>query len=298
VKSPFPLKKINPDTRALLKQIFLGVGIIITVGCVLTLIWHGTRAESVTLTTVEVIGGETINHTAVRVLALAELEGQYAGFIPKRFAWLYPKSAIALAVAEVPRIHSIEVERLDGQTVVVSFLEYWPDALWCVTLAAENCVFLDETGYAYAQSPTLDGGSLLRFIHTSQTPELGQSLVIKSDFLLLNRLTDLLAEQGWFVSHVEVDQARDAFLHVVGGGEFKVTLTQSPDETVENLFVVLTSKEFVDLAPGTFQYIDLRFGNKVFINEEEPVLEEAATSTQDVILETEAATTSDEAEVE
>jgi len=37
--------------------------------------------------------------------------------------------------------------------------------------------------------------------------------------------------------------------------------------TVNNLNVVLTSDEFTDIQPGGFQYIDLRFGNKVFVNE-------------------------------
>jgi hypothetical protein len=60
---------------------------------------------------------------------------------------------------------------------------------------------------------------------------------------------------------------RDAFLHIVDGGELKVTLTQEPQVTVNNLNVVLTSEEFKGVQPGNFQYIDLRFGNKVFVNE-------------------------------
>jgi len=73
---------------------------------------------------------------------------------------------------------------------------------------------------------------------------------------------------------------------VVGGGEFKVTLTQEPEQTVENLLVVLTSEEFQGIEPGSFQYIDLRFGNKVFVNEElatpnEDVTSEISTTTEE-----------------
>jgi len=180
---------------------------------------------------------------------------------------------ITAELSSIARIHSIEVARTNGSTLHVTFQEYLPGALWCKTLLAVECVFIDNSGYAYAPSPNLAGGSLLRFIHTSQTPEIDTQLTSPEDFVLLNQLTDMLLENGWYVSHIEIDKVRDAFLHIVDGGEFKVTLTQDPTVTVNNLNVVLTSEEFTDLEPGNFQYIDLRFGNKVFVNEVPPAEE-------------------------
>ena len=261
------------------------------VALLLTAVWYGTRVDSLTITNVEVTGGETIDHKAVRRLIETELEGEYAGFIPRRFAWFYPHDDIKNAVAQVKRIDSIEVARVDGRTVQVTFDEFLPYALWCASVTENTCVFLDETGYAYAQAPDLNGGSFLRYVHLSDEPTVGQNVVATEDFALLTQLTELLAQAGWIVSHVEIDSVRDAFLHIVGGGEFKVTLTQPPSETVENLMVVLTSPDFEDIQPGTFQYIDLRFGNKVFVNEEpdsaveEGVETETATSSEAAIQE-------------
>lgn len=260
-------RKLDTNTLVMLKQIGWGGLIIAGALLVLTSIWYGTRLQPLTLSAVEVTGGETVGYDLVTRAAIQQLEGQYAGFIPRSFAWLYPKKEIIASLDLIERIHSIEVNRLNGTTLQVTFEEYLPEALWCKTLQAIECVFVDETGFAYSSSPHLAGGSLLRFIHTSQDPELNQSLTSKEDFQLLKHLADLLAENKWFISHIEIDKARDAFLHIVGGGEFKVTLTQDPLVTVNNLNVVLTSKEFSDVQPGNFQYIDLRFGNKVFVNE-------------------------------
>lgn len=285
----FPgIKSIDPNTRVLIKQIFLGFLAISFVVGLMYLIWHGTRANVVTLTHVEVFGGETISHEDVRVRALEQLEGEYAGFIPKRFAYLYPKSDIVSSLSDIERIHSIAVSRIDGKSLYITFDEYIPEALWCKTLERQECLFIDENAYAYGTSPDLDGGSLVRYIHTSETPELKSRLLENADFQLLKSLVGLLQESGWYISHVEVDSARDAFLHVVDGGEFKVTLTQDPSETVDNLEVVLTSEEFADVKPGAFQYIDLRFGNKVFINNQPETVdepEETATSSEEVAVE-------------
>jgi hypothetical protein len=88
------------------------------------------------------------------------------------------------------------------------------------------------------------------------------------------------AVPGWYVRLVEVDAVRDAFFTIAGGGEIKATLNESPARTIENLNTILRSEEFSDLEPGNFQYIDLRFGTKVFVNEE-PLLP-PATSTATV----------------
>jgi len=286
------IKKMDPNTWVMLKQVWLGFLAIGGVLILLTAIWYGTRLQSLTLSKVEVYGGQTIDHELVSALALEQLQGEYAGFIPRSFAWLYPKKEITTALATIQRIHSIEVDRTNGSTLRVTLQEYLPKALWCRTLLAVDCVFIDDTGLAYGTSPDLIGGSLLRFIHTSKVPEIGKRLTSPEDYALLNQLNELLVENGWFVSHIEIDKVRDVFLHIVGGGEFKVTLTQDPLVTISNLIVVLTSEEFTDVQPGNFQYIDLRFGNKVFVNEtplaEEPETSESLELTSEEILVSEA----------
>lgn len=273
------LPKLDANTRVMLKQIGWGVVAIASVSLILTAIWYGTRLPSLSVSNIEVFGGQTIDHARVTELSLQQLQGEYVGFIPRRFAWMYPEEDIVHSLSQLDRIHSIDINRTNGTTLYVAFEEYLPESLWCKTLLALECVFMDESGYAYAVAPNLAGGSLTRFIHTSKPPKIGSQLTLEEDFVLLQQLTDLLAENGWFISHVEVDKVRDAFLHIVDGGEFKVTLAQAPEVTVNNLQVVLTSEEFQDIQPGNFQYIDLRFGNKVFINEEPVGTDVVASST-------------------
>ena len=59
-----------------------------------------------------------------------------------------------------------------------------------------------------------------------------------------------------------------------------MAIVDSPASVIENLKTILVSEEFSHLKPGNFQYIDLRFGNKIFVNEEEVgSVEENETST-------------------
>lgn len=246
----------------------MGVLVLIGAALVITAIWYGTRIQSLTIDTVRVDGGQTIDHTEIETLVLKALEGVYLGLIPQRFAWLYPKTEILVSLEEVERIHNISISRVNGTELSVTFDEYTPEVLWCMSVESDECLFLDKNGYAFGYAPKLSGGSFLRFVKIGQPATLHEEMISNESFSSLLEIVELLEAQNWYVSYIEVGQGDDSFLQIVGGGEFKVTLSQTPTETVENLFVILTSKEFQHIEPGNFQYIDLRYGNKVFVNEE------------------------------
>ena len=259
---------IDSDTRVLLKHIGIGLGVISIVGLLITSVWYGTRLSNLNIADVEVAGGETIDLAEVEQIVQDALEGTYAGIIPKRFAWLYPKSDIIARVSEAPRIYNVLLNKQSGTKLSLTFDEYTPEGLWCESIESDECAFIDSQGYAFAKAPQLSGGSFLRLIKLDGEVKIGEVVIERESYTSLLTLVDLLAEQGLYVSHIEFDQVGDGFIGLVGGGELKVLITESPAQTVENLLTILASKEFAHIQPGNFQYIDLRFGEKIFIKEE------------------------------
>ncbi len=246
-------------------------------------VWHGTRLEALTIDEVVVSGGETISHSQIVEGVSEILEGEYLRFIPRRFVWLYPKNDVLEYVAAVERVKNPKVKR-DGTTLVVTIAEYEPIALWCDDGAQSACVFLDDTGYGFARTPALTGGAFTRFVRIGESAAVNEYLTSNDDYLLLRELESLLEAFGWSVTVIEFDQARDVFINLAQGGELKVSLRISPTQTMDNLQTVLVTDEYAELTPGAFEYIDLRFGNKVFVNEfgvpEVEVEAESATTTQ------------------
>lgn len=279
---------IDPDTLVLLKQIGIGLLVISSAVLLIIAIWYGTRLSSLTVDEIEVRGGETIVHSEVEVLIWQALEGNYIGLVPRKFIWFLPEKDVVQEVETFERLYNVSVRKDGGTKIIVSFDEYVPKSLWCDSVEGEECLFLDSNGYAFGRSPNLAGGSFLRFITSGREITIGESITDEASFESLLSLSSLLAEQKWFVSHVELDQVGDVYLGITGGGELKVTASESPENTVRNLLTVLSSEDFAHLKPGNFQYIDLRFGNKVFVNEEEEVLleegEEFVSTESDEVL--------------
>ncbi len=260
---------IDPSKRMILKQLALGMMLFLLFALVLAGVWYGTRISSLTLATVTVEGGETIDHTIVQATVEKALDGAYLGIIPRRFAWWYPQAAVYDAVRAVPRVKNPQVVRMTGTTVAVSFDEYVPFALWCVDRTDDDCLFIDETGYAFTLAPKLSGGALVRYHSLGATPKVGDRMASPEYLKTMTEFMHLVARNLQLeISTVEFDSADDVFYVLAGGGELRATLHDSAVQVFDNLRAILGSKEFAHIKPGNFQYIDLRFGNKVFVNEE------------------------------
>jgi hypothetical protein len=275
---------INPTTILLVKQFLFGLALFAVIGLALTAVWHLSRLDTFTLSKVEVSGGKTIDSAIITKTVESVLEGTYLGLVPRRFSYFYPEANVLRAVENLDRIKDVSLTLSDGKTLKVVYDEYEPVALWCNTEEeAANCLFLDDEGFAFSSAPNLTGGSFIRYYSLGLNPQKGTRPFSSEDFQATRDFSNLLAETGWYVDKVEIDAVRDVFYTLSSGGEIKATLTEDTDKTFSYLGTIRQSEEFAHLVPGGFQYIDLRFGTKIFVNEEkliDPELE--ATSTDAV----------------
>ena len=246
-------------------------------------VWHVTRLPALTISEIEVSGGDTIKHSVVREAVEAELEGSYIAFIPKTFTFLYPAAAVESSVSAIPRIKNVEIVKYDKKKLRVTFDEYEPHALWC-TEEHDHCLLVDADGFAFTDAPNLSGGSLLRFV-VEDTP-----LLLRKHMLPKQQLTAVVAfteeiknKFGFTVEEVLYEQNKDVTYTLVGGGKLLTSSKDSIEVALNNLETVLSSENFLHLRPDNFQYIDLRFGNKVFVNEELGSEETATTTIEEVL---------------
>lgn len=276
-----PKKVGRSKSRLFLRQFLIGGVWFLVLALLGAGVWYGTRLEVFTITKVEVQGGETISHSSVRDLVEAELQGEYYKLIPKRFSLTYPEQVIVSKVKGLPRVKDVIFEKKGNTTISLTLSEYYPFALWCQSpenTGSTSCYFLDIEGYSFIEAPPLSGSSMLRYFDRNYTPEAGQQPFNAAFMNSTSRFAVAIGKDlGFGTVYIERVSLEEVHYHIAGGGILKTTVLQDVDETIENLSAVLGTEEFKHLAPGNFQYIDLRFGSKIFINEE--TASSTATST-------------------
>lgn len=267
----------------LYQQLWIGLGIILALGSLVTAIWYGTRVEKWQIVTVEVSGGQTISHKLVQQRVVDLLEGKYYRLIPRRFSYLYPEDAIVRDLYSIPRLRSVELTRADLHTLHITFTEYQPYALWCHEQTG-NCMLIDDSGFAFTVAPTLSGSALVRY-YTPQIEFRENHNPFSADQFESTKemIHTLKKEMGLAVVKVLVRDRYDISYYLSNGAEIKTSSRLAVADSISNLKTVLANESFDSLKTGSFNYIDLRFGDKVFVSEEEVQMMGKGTSTEEVV---------------
>jgi hypothetical protein len=263
-----------------LRQCFIGFSVVLVITLLLVGVWYGTRAESVTIARVIAHDGPTIARDQITAKVEQVLAGSYFHLVPYRFRFTYPETRIQNALHKAyPRLATTSLA-IDGTELSVRFTEYRPHALWCEVQSNRSCLFVDKTGYAFTSAPQLSGGSFMRYVTPDQTPHVGERITsvtrIRDAEWFLGKLGTVL---GVYPNRTYVyDDGRLTFALPHGGRVF-VSDRQDLVDTFRYLETLLRSDEYAALRTQPFRYIDLRFGNKLYVNRQKPVSNPAATGT-------------------
>lgn len=240
----------------------------------------------VVIETVSIYGNEVISEQDLHAVVGEALAGNYAFLFPKSNIFIYPKRDIQEKILQTfPRVGGVSLEREGFRSISVNVEERHPFALWCreatlspsidtdvgtttdmeETHGAEVCYFLDDGGYIFSEAPQFTGTGYFRYYG-----DLSVGAPIHTNFLGGNEFGRL----AFFIENVEqlgvrtvsLSMKKDGEVELVheNGGKFLFVRDQNLSEVLDNLESALRSEIFRENDLSTLEYIDLRFGNKVY----------------------------------
>lgn len=251
--------------------ILLAAGIVVLIGAIIGCTW----IPYIRVSAVEVTGTETQSLTDIQILAQETLRGRYLFVIPKNNVFLYPKEEVLRVLyARYPAIKQIDVKAKNFTTVAVVVVERHPTALWCgETPAVEApCGLMDENGFVYGPAANFSGDAYVRYFGQATTTEgyavseMPKKFLTPQQFRTLVSLTDAFAanQKGIGVQHVSIDASDDATLAFANGFSVLFAMSDIDDDVFERFTLGLQSEPFQQHPIGDFDYLDLRFGDKLY----------------------------------
>lgn len=241
------------------------VGIVL-IGGVVSGIYYGTRITAFRVSTVLVQGGTTISPIAVRSIVEEVLDDSYFGLVPNRFAYRVPREEIERRLREIPRLSHVRITQPYRTVLSIEFEEYQPSALWCDDKTA--CMFIDATGFAFAEAPTSLTGSLYpRVVVASSSPSYAAHLpadVVLGDVLTLRTA---FAQYGLSLLETRYIDAYDVWYVFTRGSVVKIRRKETVDVIAKRLEQLFITDEYASLPKVGFKSIDLRFGNRVYVRD-------------------------------
>lgn len=213
---------------------------------------------------ITVAGAETIASSTLRAKAQQHLDGAYAWVFPKRNIFFYPKRDIAESLMRAyPVFASVDVHAVDFHTIAVNVVERHPRALWC---EESRCAFMDEHGIVYAEAPHFSEPIYISYAGEASGGIFPRQYLTPTQFQSLAALVDAIAQRlpEERVSRVHVDGVEDVRVHFASGFFLIFPLSDQGGDVFERFTLAQKSEPLSGRALSDFEYLDLRFGDKLY----------------------------------
>ncbi|MES3004880.1 MAG: hypothetical protein V4690_02060 [Patescibacteria group bacterium] len=213
-----------------------------------------------------VLNGEVlVSESEVVAVTKDYVSGSYFFLFPKNNTFWYPQKKLTNLLKDTfKRIDTIDVE-LDGpNTIVIDITERKPVAIW--DNGTEGTYFMDMNGTIFSSAPTFSGNAYLKYYGLVEGDPIGQQYIAPEDFHKITEFIESVKTNSVYPVHF-IAKTKDSFSLVLSGGtEVYFDNKVSLDVLAENFKALLKTPELAVQKDGSIlaEYIDLRFGNKLF----------------------------------
>src|SRR3989338_6592210 len=271
-REPPPLKSPKYIKRTRTRRIVRGI---LALAFFLTIVGgvsYFSRYPLFVVSSIIVTGNAEMLEEDLRAAVEKNLEGNVAFVFARKSAMFYPKKGMESSLLKAfPRVERVVVSRVGLNTLSVEVMVRTPYALWCGAEkndVAKDCFFLDNQGLIFAPAPSFSGEAYFVFFGGVFDDPIGSRYLPLGDFENINKFVRQLRNEDipvYALLH-GTDGDYTAFLKNQAGEESRILFSteDSLETTLHNLEVLWKEKKLGSRGGARLNYIDVRFGNKIY----------------------------------
>ncbi|HVZ76153.1 MAG TPA: hypothetical protein VG934_02685 [Candidatus Paceibacterota bacterium] len=245
------------------RLMIVAAALLVTVaGAAVGLMW----LPVVRIQTIDIEGVSSVNLDTVRTAAQSELAGEQWYIFPRDNAFLYPREELrASLMRQFPIFKTVGIYSQNLAALSITVTERAPAALWCGESAASSspCSLMDDSGAVYAPAADFAGQVYVRYYGALKaaypkqfmTPESFQGLAALESALAGAAREDIVA--------VEITPDTGV-VHFNDGFVLRYSLMDSGADVVQRFSLALAAAPFTAHKLSDFEYLDLRFGDRLY----------------------------------
>lgn len=221
-----------------------------------------TRADFLQVKSFEVVGTKTIQPEEIKNVANGFISGSRFFLMPKSNIFLVDKDKlIANLLSSFNRLEQVEMnKRFFAKTVELKVIERQADLLWCSQ--DESCFLMSKDGLVFAEAQKKEVSDLIIFRGNIIDNPLFKNFASKEQMFNYLKAIEILRGAKLEVSEINVESKDKAIFKTDIGSIFL-----NPEEdlalSTPNAVILINDVKSKN-SSAQFDYIDARFGNKVF----------------------------------
>jgi len=261
-----PQSKLRARRRRqkLLKAATAILIVAVVVGALLGISW----LPHLRVTKIEVEGAEGSAAKTIEAATVKYISGNYAFLFPKNNILLYPKSGLTKSLYEqFPRLAEVQVQANNFRTIGVTVRVRVPGSLWCGASpeARVPCLFMDDNGVAYEAAAQFSGTVYTEYFGTTTSTAIPKQYLTAEQFRSLAALVQAFKDkEGESIARVAVDEHEDVRATFENGFTLMFTAKEDSGSVYERFLLAKSSDPFSSHQLSDFEYLDLRFGDRLY----------------------------------
>jgi cell division septal protein FtsQ len=217
--------------------------------------------ERFAINDLNVVGAQALSAAAVESAFGERVDDGVRHFFSRTNIFLYPYSEIQQALLlQFPLLQAVSFTResMLSQALTITVYEREPKYLWC----SHTCYFMDANGFVFALAANPTGFLTFRGGLDATKEPVGQTFMRGR----LEQLVDFvegLKNSGLAVASASIDNETDISINLTDGYYIKTTFGSSAEQLARNLALAISTEALAGKLLSV-EYIDLRFGNRVY----------------------------------
>ncbi len=187
------------------------------------------------------------------------LSSKFFGVVPKNRIFSFQVEEVKDGLlSKFTNIETLEIERTSLSSILIFAKEREPVAVFC----DEDCFFVDKSGLAYERAPIFSSGVLIKFMDKrSSEISKGKFIMNEEDFNKILEFKNKL-EDSFSIKEIYLEDNNVCKFYLEEGWYITINIKDDVDYLFNNFS--LFWEELSEKNSKDFEYIDLRFGKKVF----------------------------------
>lgn len=227
---------------------------------------------------INIYGADMLDQKAILENIENSLSGKYYILFSKRNFLIYPKEQVYKNLYnQFPVLSSVESYVTESNTLQVDLKLRKAFALWCQRYDDRDfpkCFFLDDNGFVFSPAPDFSGDAYLKYFGFLPFGDPVGSNFLNSpqSFKNLSDFINKLKKIGISPLYTEASTTSSFEINIDKDSKILFNLDYDLNQTFDRLSVFINSKEWLseNLKLTDLEYLDLRFGNKVFYKLKNP----------------------------
>lgn len=251
------IKKRNDTRKLVLRSVKFFILIFVFMAPILVL-----RADFLQIKNIVILGDETGEKDYLKSEIQNFISGKILWFLPKSNLMLIDENDLASALlSKFSNLEEVDIHRRLDMTLEVSATERSSDYLWCSN--TQECFNMTKNGLVFEKSILPRSNQKLIFKGVIVQNPILQSFATKEVMQKYENLVGVLQKEGLKVSVVNVDSQNKIIVGTDIGDIFFNGEEKDLAPAIESALTLIN--DIRSKTPSaTFQYIDVRFGNKVY----------------------------------